>query len=162
MYSKGLESFDKKFNFEQFIIKSFNNKKLNKIQQQSIKNINKYLSFNEYSTTLLHGITGSGKTLVYFHYIKEAITKGFQVLVLLPEIALTKQISDRFKEFIGHEPATWHSGIKDKDKKLIWNGIIQNKIPLVIGARSSIFLPFQNLKLIIIDEEHDSSVDREE
>ena len=122
MYSKGLESFDKKFNFEQFIIKSFNNKKLNKIQQQSIKNINKYLSFNEYSTTLLHGITGSGKTLVYFHYIKEAITKGFQVLVLLPEIALTKQISDRFKEFIGHEPATWHSGIKDKDKKLIWNG----------------------------------------
>ena len=162
LYSKGLESFDKKFNFEQFIIKSFNNKKLNKIQQQSIKNINKYLSFNEYSTTLLHGITGSGKTLVYFHYIKQAITKGFQVLVLLPEIALTKQISDRFKEFIGHEPATWHSGIKDKDKKLIWNGIIQNKIPLVIGARSSIFLPFQNLKLIIIDEEHDSSYKQDE
>ena len=162
LYTKGLESCHKKFNFEQFIIKNFNNKKLNKIQQQSIKSINKYFSFNDYSTTLLHGITGSGKTLVYFHYIKEAIEKGYQVLVLLPEIALTKQISDRFKEFIGHEPATWHSGIKDKDKKIIWNGIVQNKIHLVLGARSSIFLPFQNLKLIIVDEEHDSSYKQDE
>ena len=162
LYTKGLDSCHKKFNFEQFIIKNFNNKKLNKIQQQSIKSINKYFSFNDYSTTLLHGITGSGKTLVYFHYIKEAIEKGYQVLVLLPEIALTKQISDRFKEFIGHEPATWHSGIKDKDKKIIWNGIVQNKIHLVLGARSSIFLPFQNLKLIIVDEEHDSSYKQDE
>ena len=162
LYTKGLESCHKKFNFEQFIIKNFNNKKLNKIQQQSIKSINKYFSFNDYSTTLLHGITGSGKTLVYFHYIKEAIEKGYQVLVLLPEIALTKQISDRFKEFIGHEPATWHSGIKDKDKKIIWNGIVKNKIHLVLGARSSIFLPFQNLKLIIVDEEHDSSYKQDE
>ncbi len=162
LYAKGRESYDKKYNFEPFIIKNFNNKKLNKIQQQSVQSINKYFTFNDYSTTLLHGITGSGKTLVYFHYIKEAIEKGYQVLVLLPEIALTKQISDRFKEFIGHEPATWHSAIKDKDKKIIWNGIVQNKIQLVLGARSSIFLPFQNLKLIIIDEEHDSSYKQDE
>ena len=81
LYTKGLDSCHKKFNFEQFIIKNFNNKKLNKIQQQSIKSINKYFSFNDYSTTLLHGITGSGKTLVYFHYIKEAIEKGYQILV---------------------------------------------------------------------------------
>jgi primosomal protein N' (replication factor Y) len=64
-----------------------------------------------------------GKLWFIFIILKKLLTKGYQVLVLLPEIALTKQISDRFKEFIGHEPATWHSGIKDKDKKLIWNGI---------------------------------------
>src|SRR6056300_2053640 len=129
-------------------------------QKKSLKKMN--VSNQKFRVHVLQGTTGSGKTMVYFEALKDIINNGFQGLVLLPEIALTKQISDRFKEFIGHEPATWHSGIKDKDKKLIWNGIIQNKIPLVIGARSSIFLPFQNLKLIIVDEEHDSSYKQDE
>ena len=163
LYAKRINNKNKKINnFDEYKISKFREKKLNIIQKKIVLKINNYLSFSNYSTTLIHGVTGSGKTLIYFHFIKEAIKSGHQVLVLLPEIALTKQISDRFKEFIGHEPATWHSGVSEKKKKKIWNGIIKNKIQLILGARSSIFLPFQDLKLIIIDEEHDSSYKQDE
>jgi primosomal protein N' (replication factor Y) len=111
---------------------------------------------------LLHGITGSGKTLIYFKKIQDFLEKGYQVLVLLPEIALTNQIKERFKEYFGDYPSLWHSDVSEKNKKLIWQGVADNKINLVLGARSSLFLPFKKLGLIIIDEEHDQSYKQED
>lgn len=81
---------------------------------------------------------------------------------MLPEIALTNQIKERFKEYFGNYPALWHSDISEKNKRLIWNGIANHKINLVLGARSSLFLPFKKLGLIIIDEEHDQSYKQED
>ncbi len=112
---------------------------------------------DKYNVTVLEGVTGSGKTLVYFERIKDIVDKGFQALILLPEIALTNQFSRRFKEFFGGEPAIWHSGTSKKNKSIIWKGITEKKIKIVIGARSSLFLPFRNLGIIIVDEEHDAS-----
>ena len=81
---------------------------------------------------------------------------------MLPEIALTDQFSKRFKDFFGSEPAIWHSGISQKNKKIIWRGVIENKIKLVVGARSSLFLPFKKLGIVIVDEEHDVSYKQDE
>ena len=117
---------------------------------------------NDYKVTVLEGVTGSGKTLVYFERIKDFVDKGFQALVLLPEIALTNQFSRRFKEFFGVEPAIWHSGTTKKNKSIIWKGITEGKIKIVIGARSSLFLPFKNLGTIVVDEEHDVSYKQSE
>ena len=111
---------------------------------------------------MLEGVTGSGKTLVYFQRIKEIISKDLQALILLPEIALTNQFSKRFKDFFGAEPAIWHSETSKKNKSIIWNGITEGKIKIVIGARSSLFLPFKNLGIIVVDEEHDASYKQDE
>ena len=111
---------------------------------------------------VLLGITGSGKTIVYFEALKQLINKSFQGLIMLPEIGLTAQFEKKFKEFFGFNPALWHSGITKKNKKIIWNGIITEKIKVVIGARSSLFLPFKNLGMIIVDEEHDQSYKQDE
>ena len=117
---------------------------------------------NNYQVAVLEGITGSGKTLVYFKRVKDLIDKGFQTLIMLPEIALTNQFSKRFKEFFGSEPAIWHSGTTKKNKAIIWKGISEGKIKIVIGARSSLFLPFKNLGIIVVDEEHDVSYKQDE
>lgn len=117
---------------------------------------------NNYNVTVLEGVAGSGKTLVYFERVKDLINKGFQALILLPEIALTNQFSGRFQEFFGAEPAIWHSGTTKKNKSIIWKGITEGKIKIVIGARSSLFLPFKNLGIIIVDEEHDVSYKQDE
>jgi len=117
---------------------------------------------NKYNVTVLEGVTGSGKTLVYFKRIKDIIDNDLQVLILLPEIALTNQFSRRFKEFFGIEPAIWHSGTGKKNKSIIWKGVTENKIKIVVGARSSLFLPFRNLGLIVVDEEHDASYKQDE
>ena len=105
----------------------------------------------------MQGTTGSGKTLVYFERIKKILKEKKQALVLLPEIFLTNEFKSRFIDFFGFEPAIWHSKITPKNKRIIWKGIINNKVKLVIGARSSLLLPFKNLGVIIVDEEHDSS-----
>ena len=86
---------------------------------------------------------------------KDIIERDLQVLILLPEIALTNQFSRRYKDFFGSEPAIWHSATSKKNKSIIWKGITEGKIKIVIGARSSLFLPFKNLGAIIVDEEHD-------
>ena len=117
---------------------------------------------NKFSTTLLQGITGSGKTIVYFEKIKENILRGKQSLVLLPEIFLTNQFNQRFEDYFGFKPAIWHSKITKKNKRIIWKNIINGEIKLVVGARSSLFLPFKNLGLIVVDEEHDSSYKQDE
>jgi len=164
-YEKGFLSLLKNKNlsdYEEYNIQNIQKENLSQVQKKSLKEIIKNLEFKKYSTTLVHGVTGSGKTLIYFEIIKQALKKNAQVLVLLPEIALTKQIAQRFKDYFGAEPALWHSSIGDKKKKIIWKGVSENKIKLVLGARSAIFLPFQDLKLIVIDEEHDSSYKQEE
>jgi len=153
------KDFNKEFNKFK-IVKNKNKFLLNMEQKRSltfIRNIG-----NNYNVTVLEGVAGSGKTLVYFERIKDLINKGFQALILLPEIALTNQFSRRFQDFFGAEPAIWHSGTTKKNKSIIWKGIIDGKIKIVIGARSSLFLPFKNLGIIIVDEEHDLSYKQDE
>ena len=116
----------------------------------------------KFSVSVLQGVTGSGKTLVYFERIKEILTKDKQVLVMLPEIFLTNQFSERFLDYFGFNPTVWHSKITPKNKRNIWQGIIKNKLKLIIGARSSLVLPYKNLGLIIVDEEHDPSYKQDE
>ena len=111
---------------------------------------------------LLQGATGSGKTLVYFNIIKKKIEKGYQALILLPEIGLTGEFEKKFKEFFGFNAAVWHSGISPKRKKIIWSGLASKNIKVVIGARSALFLPFKKLGIIIVDEEHDQSFKQDE
>jgi len=154
---------EKKFSkeFNKFKINYSSNKfSLNSEQKKSltfIRNVGE-----KYNVTVIEGVTGSGKTLVYFERIKDYIKKGYQALVLLPEIALTNQFSRRFEEFFGTEPAIWHSGTSKKNKSIIWKGITEGKIKIVIGARSSLFLPFKKLGIIIVDEEHDPSYKQDE
>ena len=112
---------------------------------------------NKFDVSVLQGTTGSGKTLVYFERIKKIIQEEKQALVLLPEIFLTNEFKSRFEEFFGFEPAIWHSKITPKQKRIIWKGIIGNKIKILIGARSALLLPFKKLGIIIVDEEHDTS-----
>ena len=148
-------------NFEKFKIK-FNKKffNLNDEQSNAVKELNN--ENKRFRVHVLQGTTGSGKTIVYFETLKTIINKGFQGLIMLPEIGLTGQFEEKFKEFFGFNPAVWHSGITKKNKKIIWNGIVTGKIKVVIGARSSLFLPFKNLGTIIVDEEHDQSYKQDE
>tara|TARA_Y100001970_G_scaffold289222_1_gene418877 strand:+ start:75 stop:2021 length:1947 start_codon:yes stop_codon:yes gene_type:complete len=127
----------------------------NQSQKKALKELSKY--DNNFRTTVLQGVTGSGKTLVYFERIKKNIEKGKQVLVLLPEIFLTNQFHKRFQDFFGFSPSIWHSKVTPKNKKIIWHGVQKGKINVIIGVRSSLFLPFKKLGLIIVDEEHDQS-----
>ena len=133
---------------------------LNDEQKKSLFKLKK--SGKKFSVSVLKGITGSGKTLVYFERIKNIISNKKQALVLLPEIFLTKQFEDRFIEYFGFTPAIWHSKITLKNKRKIWQDVIKNKVKLVIGARSALFLPFNNLGIIIVDEEHDPSYKQDE
>ena len=113
-------------------------------------------AFEEKNVALLHGVTGSGKTRVYVELIKEAIDRGEQVLYLLPEIALTTQIVERIQKIFGDQIAVYHSRFNNNERVEMWQAVLQGK-PILLGARSGMFLPFSNLKLIIVDEEHDSS-----
>ncbi len=115
-----------------------------------------------YGTTLLRGVTGSGKTEVYLEAVAAALRKGRQALVLLPEIALTSEFLTRVEERFGARPAEWHSGATMTERRRIWRMVGQGAAQLVIGARSALFLPFQNLGLIVVDEEHDTSYKQEE
>ncbi len=137
-----------------------NSIKLSKEQRASLKKMNKH--DEKFRVHVLQGITGSGKTIVYFEALKHLIQKGFQVLIMLPEIGLTGQFEKKFIEFFGFNPAVWHSGVSKKKKEIIWSGIANGEIRVVIGARSSLFLPFKNLGLIILDEEHDQSYKQDE
>ena len=134
--------------------------KLNPDQEYALNNLIK--SGDKFSVSVLLGVTGSGKTLVYFERIRKLIKQNKQALILIPEIFLTTQFKKRFKLFFGYEPAIWHSKISTKRKSEIWQSVAQNKIKIVLGARSSLFLPFNNLGLIIVDEEHDASYKQEE
>ena len=146
----------KKFEF----IEKNNSFELSEEQKNSLKKMNEIN--NKFRVHVLQGTTGSGKTMVYFEALKGKILKGFQGLILLPEIGLTGQFESKFVEFFGFQPAIWHSGVTKKNKELIWSGIANGQIRVVIGARSSLFLPFKNLGLIVVDEEHDQSFKQDE
>lgn len=109
------------------------------------------------SVSLIDGVTGSGKTEVYFEAIAEALDRGRQALILVPEIALTEQFLRRFEQRFGVYPAEWHSEITPKNRARVWRGVACGDVRVVIGARSSLFLPFLELGLIVVDEEHDGA-----
>ena len=113
--------------------------------------------FEEKNTVLFHGITGSGKTEIYITLIKEVLAGGSQVLLLLPEIALTTHMVSRLRKVFGSSMGVFHSKYSDNERVEVWNGVLSGKINFVIGARSSIFLPFDSLGMVIVDEEHESS-----
>ncbi|WP_175543394.1 primosomal protein N' [Sedimentitalea nanhaiensis] len=120
------------------------------------------LRSDRYGTTLLRGVTGSGKTEVYLEAVAECLRMGRQALVLLPEIALTAEFLTRVDARFGARPAEWHSGVPMTERRRIWKMVGQGNAQLVVGARSALFLPFQNLGLIIVDEEHDTSYKQED
>ncbi|MGQ0455843.1 MAG: primosomal protein N' [Hyphomicrobium sp.] len=108
-----------------------------------------------FSVTLLDGVTGSGKTEVYFEAVARALQAGKQILIMLPEIALTSQFLDRFERRFGVQPNEWHSAIPQSERGRIWKGVARGDVRCVVGARSALFLPFPELGLIVVDEEHD-------
>jgi len=117
-------------------------------------------SFEKHDVTLLHGVTSSGKTEIYVKLIQEALERGEQVLYLLPEIALTTQLISRLKVYFGDLVGVYHSRFNQNERIEIWNQILNNsqtQFRIILGARSSVFLPFQNLGLIVVDEEHENS-----
>jgi primosomal protein N' (replication factor Y) len=132
-------------------------KKLNEFQEVALKEIKE--SFKEKDVTLLHGITSSGKTEVYTKLIQEVLDAGKQVLFLLPEIALTTQIIGRLQVYFGQQISVFHSKYSMNERVEVWNNVLENKTKarIILGARSSIFLPFSNLGLIVVDEEHETS-----
>ncbi len=146
--------------FQENTIHKKNNFHLNSEQNKCLNDIRNF--GDKFNVTLLQGVTGSGKTIVYFEKIKENILNNKQSLVLLPEIFLTDQFNKRFEDYFGFKPAIWHSKITKKNRRIIWKNIINGKIKLVVGARSSLFLPFKDLGLIVVDEEHDSSYKQDE
>ena len=134
---------------------------LSEVQQKSLLQIKNH--FLQFPVVLLHGITGSGKTEIYMKMIDEVLAQGKQVLYLLPEIALTSQIVNRLQKYFGSKVGVYHSRFNEFERVEIWNRVLQHgeesdqKYSLILGARSALLLPYQNLGLIIVDEEHDAS-----
>ena len=129
---------------------------LNEFQQTAFTEIEK--QFKEKQVVLLHGVTSSGKTELYIHLINKALAEGKQVLYLVPEIALTTQLTTRLKRVFGKRLGVYHSKFSDAERVEIWNNVLNDKsYDVIIGVRSSIFLPFRQLGLVIVDEEHESS-----
>ncbi|TCP43993.1 primosomal protein N' [Rhodovulum marinum] len=131
-------------------------------QQQAAARLCAGVAAGGYGTTLLKGVTGSGKTEVYLEAVAECLRHGRQALVLLPEIALTAEFLARVEARFGARPAEWHSGVTMVERRRLWRMVGQGGAQLVVGARSALFLPFRDLGLIVVDEEHDSSYKQEE
>ena len=131
--------------------------------QKKVSNILiKAVRASRFKPFLLDGVTGSGKTEVYFEAIAEALRQDKQVLVLLPEIALTEPFLDRFHARFGAEPLAWHSGMKQSERKKNWRALAEGTAKVIVGARSALFLPYANLGLIIVDEAHETSFKQED
>ena len=132
-------------------------KELNEFQEKALSEIK--ISFEEKEVILLHGITSSGKTEVYTKLIEDNLKSGKQILFLLPEIALTTQIITRLENYFGNQISVFHSKYSMNERVEVWNNVLNNKpkAQIILGARSSVFLPFSNLGLIIVDEEHETS-----
>ncbi|MEK9705433.1 MAG: primosomal protein N', partial [Paracoccaceae bacterium] len=140
----------------------FASKDLTDVQADAAAQLVARVQQRAYSTTLLRGVTGSGKTEVYLEAVAETLRQGRQALVLLPEIALTSEFLTRVVERFGAKPAEWHSGVTMTERRRIWKMVGQGGAQLVIGARSSLYLPFRDLGLIVVDEEHDTSYKQED
>lgn len=166
-----LQSIIKKEIFEEYFIQEqrvnfdLNSKKklqLSNAQQTAFEAIN--TQFTQKNVCLLHGITASGKTEIYIKLIEKHLENNSQILYLLPEIALTTQLVNRLVEYFGNKVAVFHSKYTNNERVEVWNNVLQNseEAQIIIGARSSLFLPFSKLKLIIIDEEHEASFKQNE
>ena len=131
-------------------------------QQEAAQALRASVTEAAYSCTLLEGVTGSGKTEVYFEAVAAAIEQGRQALILMPEIALTGQFLDRFAKRFGVRPAEWHSGVSARKRARIWSGVASGDVKVVAGARSALFLPFAQLGAIIVDEEHEGAYKQED
>jgi primosomal protein N' (replication factor Y) len=131
-------------------------------QARAAADLSQAVAARRFSTTLLEGVTGAGKTEVYFEAIAEAVRIGRQALILMPEIALTAQFLDRFADRFGVRPAEWHSGIASKKRNRLWHAVARGEVAVVAGARSALFLPFADLGLVIVDEEHDAAYKQED
>ena len=151
-------------NKDEFIYKyqDMGNITLNAGQQSAADEIAAAITNGGFSVHLLDGITGSGKTQVYFDSAWRAYSRGGQVLLMMPEIALTAQFMARFASRFGAPPVVWHSNLTAARRREIWRGVLSGKIRMVIGTRSALFLPWQDLSLIVIDEEHDTSYKQED
>jgi primosomal protein N' (replication factor Y) len=135
---------------------------LTPVQTQSLQKLRSYLNENPYRPVALEGVTGSGKTVVYFEIIADMIHAGRQVLVLVPEIALTSSFLKIFEQRFGVRPAIWHSTVSEARRGRIYRSVAQGKTGILIGTRSALFLPFANLGLIVVDEEHDGAYKQED
>lgn len=145
-----------KENDDDFIL----NFELSEAQNKALAQIEQGFEYKD--VVLLHGITASGKTQIYIKLIEKAIEKGGQVLFLLPEIALTTQIVQRIQRYFGDAIGVYHSKFNNNERVEIWNKVLNGKYRVVLGARSAVFLPFKDLKLIVVDEEHESSYKQQE
>jgi primosomal protein N' (replication factor Y) (superfamily II helicase) len=135
---------------------------LNADQRAAADDLIRLVSKRAFSATLLEGVTGSGKTEVYFEAVAEALRQKRQALVLLPEIALTAQFLDRFASRFGARPAEWHSGLTERQRERVWSAATSGEAQVIVGARSALFLPFADLALIVVDEEHEGAYKQEE
>ncbi|KDB02533.1 primosome assembly protein PriA, partial [Defluviimonas sp. 20V17] len=131
-------------------------------QQEAATRLRAAVATGAYGTTLLKGVTGSGKTEVYLEAVAECLSHGRQALVLLPEIALTAGFLTRVQERFGARPGEWHSGVTQTERRRVWRMVAEGGAQLVVGARSALFLPFRDLGLIVVDEEHDTSYKQED
>ncbi len=148
---------------EKKLVQSIGEFSLNSLSVEQQEAFDEISKSNDYNVFVLEGTTGSGKTEVYFHLIAKLLKESNkQALILLPEIALTSQLILRFKKQFNFEPAVWHSEITESKKSDIFKSVLNNDVRVVIGTRSALFLPFNDLGLIIVDEEHDASYKQSE
>lgn len=140
----------------------YNPAKLEAAQSTAAEALRNTVARGGFGVTLLDGVTGSGKTEVYFEAIAQTIRQGRQVLILLPEISLTNAFLDRFHDRFGTRPAQWHSELAPRMREKIWRQVIEHRVSVVAGARSALFLPFADLGLIVVDEEHDPAYKQED
>ena len=140
----------------------FDTPKLNDAQQLAANSMVEAVRAGGFDTFVLDGVTGSGKTETYFEAVAEAIRQDKQVLVLLPEIALTAPFLARFEARFGVEPAVWHSNLRSTQRRRVWRAVADGSAKVLVGARSALFLPFANLRLIIVDEAHEASFKQED
>ncbi len=131
-------------------------------QKQAAQDLLESVETGGFSVSLIDGITGSGKTEVYFEAIAATLKAGKQVLILLPEIALTASFLERFQDRFGSKPAEWHSDLAPRTREKVWRQVTEGGVRVVAGARSALFLPFENLGLIVVDEEHDPAYKQED
>ncbi len=137
-------------------------KKLNEEQRDAAAALRGKIEAGGYSTTLLDGVTGAGKTEVYLEAVAATLARGRQVLVLVPEIGLTAQWLERFETRFGAAPLAWHSDLGAARRRLTWRAVAQGRARVVVGARSALFLPYTDLGLIVVDEEHDGAFKQED
>jgi primosomal protein N' (replication factor Y) len=131
-------------------------------QREAAEHLRAAIQAGGYSVSLIDGVTGSGKTPVYFEAVAESVRRGRQALILMPEIALTAQVLDRFAKRFGARPAEWHSQVSARKRARTWAAVATGEIKVIVGARSALFLPYAELGLIVVDEEHDPAYKQED